>query len=105
MTEGDGFIYYSPKLVMDRPEPCKCFTALGEIKSGEVYQVKMTSIFHPFRIDVDYLPCKEVPITALFDQLELTQKKNWGVQLRRGLLEICETDFLIIAKAMGFDDY
>lgn len=100
MTTGDGFIYYSPKVAMDRAEPCKCFTAIGKIKDGKIYQVEMTPTFHPFRIDIEYFPCKEIPITTLFDRLELTQKKSWGMQLRRGLLEISETDFSIIAQAM-----
>lgn len=100
MVMGDGFIYYSPKMAMDCPEPCKCFTAIGRIKNGKVYQVEMTPDFHPFRIDVDYLPSKDAPLTALLDQLELTQRKSWGMQLRRGLLEISKPDFLMIAKAM-----
>lgn len=103
LSAGDGFIYYSPKVSMDRSEPCKCFTAIGKIKSGKVYQVEMTPSFHPFRIDIEYYSCKEVPLIALLDHLELTQKKNWGMQLRRGLLEITEADFLTIAKAMAID--
>jgi hypothetical protein len=105
MSVGDGFIYYSPKISIDSSEPCKCFTAIGKIKSGKVYQVEMTPSFHPFRIDIEYYPCKEVPIAYLFDHLELTQKKNWGMQLRRGLLEISEADFLVIAKIMEIDAF
>lgn len=101
MSAGDGFVYYSPKISMDRSEPCKCFTAIGNITNGKVYQVEMTPTFHPFRIDVEYYPCKDVPIIFFLDHLELTQQKNWGMQLRRGLLEISEADFLIVAKAMG----
>ncbi len=101
MTTGDGLIYYSPKVAMNRTEPCQCFTAIGTIKNGKVYQVEMTPDFHPFRIDINYFLCKEVPIASLIDQLELTQRKSWGMQLRRGLLEISESDFTIIANAMG----
>lgn len=101
MKTGDGFIYYSPTIVMGEKEPCRSFTAIGRIKSGNVYQVQMTQDFHPFRIDVEYFPCKEIPISSVFDQLELTQKKSWGMQLRRGLVELSEKDFLIIAHAMA----
>ncbi len=59
LTSGDRFIYYSPKLTMDRQEPCKCFTAVG---------------------------------------LEFTQSKNWGMQLRKGILEISKIDFFIILR-------
>jgi len=100
MSRGDGFIYYSPKIAMDRPCPCKCFTAIGTIKNGHVYQVEMTPTFHPFRIDVEYFLFKEAPLKSLFDQLSFTQGRNWGMQLRRGLLEISEKDFLTIARAM-----
>ncbi len=102
MAAGDGLVYYSPKIAMDRPEVCKCFTAIGTIKSGRVYQVEMAPDFHPFRIDVDYFPAKEeVPISTLLDRLELTQKKSWGMQLLRGLIEISQADFELIANAMG----
>lgn len=100
LKAGDGFIYYSPKVSMNRLEPCKCFTAIGKVKNGTVYQVQMSSDFHPFRIDIDYDPCVEVPIISLMNQLELTQVKSWGMQLRRGLLEISRSDFSIISKAM-----
>lgn len=99
----DGFIYYSPKIAMGSPEPCKYFTAIGKIKNGNIYQVEMTPDFHPFRIDIEYYPCKETSIIPLMNQLELTAKKSWGMQLLRGLLEISKGDFFTIAEAMGVD--
>ncbi len=103
MAAGDVLIYYSPKLAMDNPKPCKCFTAIGKIKNGHAYQVEMTPDFHPFRIDVEYLPSREIPLIDIFDQLELTQSRSWGMQLRRGLIEICQADFRAISTAMGVD--
>lgn len=103
MSKGDGLIYYSPKIAMDRAEPCKCFTAIGKIKDGKVYQVEMTPNFHPFRIDVEYFRCDAVPIGNLLDRLELTRQKSWGMQLRRGLLEMSKADFMAIAHAMGLE--
>lgn len=99
MNEGDGFIYYSPKRALGGTEACKCFTALGKIR-GQVYQVEMFPGFQPFRIDVDYLPCREVSLETIFDQLELTRSKSWGMQLRRGLIQISAADFRVIEKAM-----
>lgn len=101
MKAGDFLIYYSPKIAMEKTEPCKCFTAIGKIKTGNVYQVEMAPSFHPFRIDVEYVRCKEVPLMDLFDDLELTAKKSWGMQLRRGLIPLSEKDFFVIAEAMG----
>jgi hypothetical protein len=100
MKAGDGFVYYSPKMVMGENEPCKCFTAIGMIKTGNVYQVEMTPDFHPFRIDISYFPCHDLPLDAVFDLLELTQKKAWGMQLRRGLLELSAHDFFILKEKM-----
>ncbi|MBS3904954.1 MAG: EVE domain-containing protein [Simkania sp.] len=100
LSAGDGFIYYSPKIAMYCNKPCQCFTALGTITTGKVYQVEMTPEFHPFRIDVKYAPSKDAPLHELFNLLELTQGKNWGMQLRKGLLEISKADFYAIANAM-----
>ena len=98
MKQGDGLI--SPKISMDRLEKCQSFTAIGKIKTGEIYQVKMTEDFHPFRMDVEYFPSQEVPIACLLEKLEFTQKKNWGMQLRRGLFEISSYDYYVIAHCM-----
>ncbi|MCE5318791.1 MAG: EVE domain-containing protein [Parachlamydia sp.] len=101
MAAGDGFLYYSPKMALGSTEICKRFTALGTIRTGNVYQVEMFPDFHPFRIDVDYVLCREVSLVAIFEQLELTRGRSWGMQLRRGLLEISAADFEIISKAMS----
>ena len=100
MKEGDGLIYYSPKLSMDFPERCQCFTAIGQIRSGKVYQVEITEDFHPFRLDVAYEPCREVSMTELLMKLEFTKQKSWGLQLLRGVFEISKADYLAIADAM-----
>jgi hypothetical protein len=100
MKEGDGFVYYSPRIEMGGTEFCKSFTAIGIIKSDNVYQVEMAPDFHPYRIDIDYIPCRELPLDNVFDQLELTAKKSWGMQLLRGLVEISEADFRVIEKGM-----
>lgn len=100
MAAGDGFIYYSPKIALGSTVACKCFTALGKIRTGQVYQVEMFPGFQPFRIDVDYVSCREVPLETIMDELELTHGRSWGMQLRRGLLEISAADYCVIEKAM-----
>lgn len=100
LSAGDGFVYYSPRIALGSPKACKSFTALGKIKTGQAYQVGMFPGFRPFRIDIDYLPCTEVPLEALFDQLELTRSRSWGMKLRPGLLEISAADYLVIETAM-----
>ena len=101
MKKEDWLIYYSPKIYFDKPEKCQSFTAIGQIKSGDVYQVEMLPGFCPFRIDVDYVLCKEVPIASLLPDLDFAKGGNWGFKLRTGLFEIIPRDFTLIAKAMG----
>jgi hypothetical protein len=100
MAAGDGLVYYSPKIAIDNPKACKCFTAIGKIKNGKVYQVEMTIDFHPFRLEVDYATCREIPLADVFDQLELTKNKSWAIQLRKGLVELNAADFKTLAAAM-----
>jgi hypothetical protein len=100
MRKGDWLIYYSPKMSFEGQEKCQAFTAIGKVKTGEVYQVEMAPGFCPYRIDVDYYPCREVPIADLLSDLQFAQGKNWGFMLRRGLFEIIPQDFTLIAKAM-----
>ena len=100
MVAGDGFVYYSPRISLYGKDLCQCFTAIGTIKTGKVYQFEMTPDFRPFRIDINYFPSRDVPISALISDLELTQHKSWGMQLRRGLVEISSKDFSTISLAM-----
>ncbi len=43
---------------------------------------------------------REAPVVSLRDRLELTATPNWGVLLRRGLLELSEHDYGVISQAM-----
>lgn len=102
MKAGDWLIYYSPRVALDRPEKCQAFTAIGILKKGATYQVQMTPDFRPFRRDVKYFPCREVSLLEVFDRLLLTKnRRSWGMQLRRGLLELEGQDFMLLAESMG----
>ncbi len=98
---GDGVIYYSPSEVMGVNDGLKSFTALGEVRACEPYQVSMGEDFHPFRRDVLWEQAAERSIIPLLDRLELTAgKRNWGYPFRFGILKISEHDFGIIAASM-----
>jgi hypothetical protein len=106
MKAGDGLIYYSPREAYPDGAPLQAFTALGFIRTGEVYPHDMTPDgvpgFVPWRIDVDYQPVQPVPIKPLIAQLEfITDKTHWGAVFRFGQLRISEADFQKIAAAMG----
>ena len=105
MRGGDRFVYYSPVVTFGSKEKLQALTAIGTVRSGQVYQCEMSKDFKPFRCDVDFKPCKEVPISTLKAQLSITQG-NWGMLFRRGHLEVPLNDFEKIAAAMGvtFED-
>jgi predicted RNA-binding protein len=80
------------------------FTAIGIVKSGEVYQVDMGDDFHPFRVDVRFLNAKEAAIKPLLDKLSFIKNKaHWGAAFRYGHLKVPVQDFKTIAEAMGCD--
>lgn len=106
MKAGDGLVYYSPRESYPDGAPLQAFTALGFIRTGEVYEHDMTPDgvpgFVPWRIDVDYRPAQAVPIKPLVAQLDfITDKTHWGAVFRFGQLRISEADFSRIAGAMG----
>jgi hypothetical protein len=107
MKTGDGLIYYSPREAHPDGAPLQAFTALGFIRTGEVYEYDMTADgvpgFMPWRIEVDYLEDLQIaPIKPLLTELKfIVDKKYWGAAFRFGQLRIEKPDFERIAQAMG----
>lgn len=101
MKPNDWVVYYSPTVTFGGKDKLQSFTALGQVKEREPYQVDVGNGFCPFRRDVLWLDAQEALITPLFDQLDLTKnKKNWGYQFRFGLIAINDHDMQLIIKAM-----
>ncbi|AEI46412.1 hypothetical protein KNP414_07927 [Paenibacillus mucilaginosus KNP414] len=101
MRAGDWLIYYSPRTDMAKGESLQAFTAIGQVADDRVYEYRMTDSFVPFRRNIRYLPCEEVEISSLLDELSFTQgKRSWGYTFRFGHVEIGREDFLKIAAAM-----
>lgn len=104
MSGGDWIVIYSPRTNFEDKKPLQTFTAIGRIRSGEIYQHDMGDGFVPYRLDVAYADCREVEIRPLLDQLSfIPDKQHWGSLLRFGHLEIPAVDFKLIAQAMGVD--
>jgi hypothetical protein len=99
MSPGDTVIYYSPTEERGDRTPLKAFTAFGTVAEGEIWQADEGS-FRPFRRPVDYAATVRVPLEDVRDLLKLTAGKNWGVQLRRGLLPIDDRDAEILTDRM-----
>lgn len=101
----DWVVYYSPTVTFGGKDKLQSFTAIGQIKEGEPYQVDMGNNFCPFRRDVCWFESEEAAIIPLLNQLDFTKnKKNWGYQFRFGLLEISEHDMQQISMAMRINN-
>lgn len=101
MKAGDFLVYYAPKIELGKNEICQKFVAVGKIKTGEPYQVKLSADFEPYRVDVEYFKADEAEVRLLIEDLDfIKNKKSWGYAFRFGQIEISEHDFNIIAEAM-----
>lgn len=97
---GDWLVYYSPRTSLQGGRPLQAFTAIGEVADEEIWQADEGD-FKPWRRRVDYLTdAAEAPVSAFDGALELTSGRNWGYQLRRGLVELTPSDFAHIRSAM-----
>lgn len=104
MSTGDWIIYYSPTEEFGKTTPCRRFTAIGRVHNKEPYQFQMSIDFIPWRRDIAYVQAHEISIISLINQLSFIQDKTkWGFPFRRGCFSITESDFNLIAKAMGID--
>lgn len=104
MHQGDWLIYYSPRTSYPSGAPLQAYTAIGQITSEVPSQVTLPDGFQAFRHTVRYLPCREVPIQEVLEDLTfLPDKQRWGAQFRFGHLAVSRTDFQQIARAMGVD--
>lgn len=99
LKKDDWLIYYSPGNKMGKSD-LQAFTAIGRVPDDHVFQFKMFEDFIPFRRKISYLNSKEVMLVSIKSKLNFTQEKNWGYQLRRGLVELSKEDFVTIANAM-----
>lgn len=101
MNKGDFLIYYSPKIALDSDEKLQAFTAIGQMVDDDIYQVEEPPTFKPFRRKVRYEKVKDAPIAPLIPDLSfIKNKKSWGYVFRFGLVEIPESDFLLIKEKM-----
>ncbi|WP_017652407.1 EVE domain-containing protein [Fortiea contorta] len=97
----DWVVYYSPKLEFGGEQKCQAFTAIGQVIGNEVYNYDMGNDFIPYRRDVQFWNCCEIPILRLIPYLNfIKNKRNWGYVFRFGFLEIAQNDFEIIAGQM-----
>ena len=101
MKKGDFVIYYSSKAYFNKKDKCQEFTAIGQVKEDQVYQVEMSPDFCPFRLEIEFFEANDISILPLIDDLEFIQnKQKWGYPFRWGTLQIQEQDFKLISNLM-----
>ncbi len=101
LQKDDWIVFYSPKTSYEGGEPLQAFTAIGQVKDDELYQVEMAPGFVPWRRNVEFYDCTETPIKPLIEDLSfIKDKTHWGYKFRFGLFEIPKADFDIIYKAV-----
>ncbi|GIT79844.1 UPF0310 protein [Leifsonia sp. LS1] len=109
MGPADGFVYYSPKTAYPDGEPLKEFTAVGRVAEGEPFQVTQGQTmrgpagdFLPWRRRVEWdHDAVATPIRPMLPALDFTREnRDWGYQLRRGVIEISRHDFELIRRQM-----
>lgn len=105
MNAGDGLVFYSPRSDYPEGQILQHFTAIGIIKSDDIYQVDINPDFKPYRMNVTFFKCNEMAIKPLIHNLSfIKDKTRWGAAFRFGQIKIPREDFLIIARAMGVKD-
>jgi len=101
LRPNDWVIFYSPKVTYEGDEKLQAFTAIGQVANGEIYQHKMSDDFIPYRRNVKYYSCKDVPIVPLIGSLDfIRDKKAWRFRFRFGFFEIGERDFNLLKEKM-----
>lgn len=101
MRRGDFVVCYSGKQMMDKPDKCQEFTALGRVTDDEIYQLEVSKDFAPSRRNVEFFNCQAVSILPLINDLSFIQnKQHWGYPFRYGFFEIKRNDFELISSQM-----
>ncbi len=101
LRAGDWAVFYSPKTAYKDGEPLQAFTAIGQVKGEELYQVQVAPDWAPWRRNMEFHKCIETPIRPLIGDLSfIKDTTHWGYMFRFGMFEIPQADFAIIRAAM-----
>ncbi|OKS88270.1 EVE domain-containing protein [Mucilaginibacter polytrichastri] len=106
MSPNDYILIYSSKLSMEGDAKLQAFTAIGQVVDQHIYQHAMSDSFIPFRRNIKFYDCVEVPIAPLIPNLDfITNKQSWGYPFRFGFFEIEKADFELISyRMLGTDN-
>lgn len=101
LQRGDYVVFYSPRENFQGNIALQAFTAIGQVSDDVPYQVEQNVDFHPYRRNMDFLRCNQIPIRPLINKLSFIKNKtHWGMVFRQGMFEIPASDFTMIAEEM-----
>lgn len=101
MKPKDFVIFYSGKQTLNKKDKCQEFTAIGQVKDEEIYQIQITDVFCPARRNIEFFEHKDISILPLINDLQfIKNKQSWGSPFRLGILEINKNDFDLISTQM-----
>ena len=106
LKAGDYIAVYSPRTAYPDGEPLQAFTAIGRVTTGTVYQVEMSEDFKPYRVDVEFLACKEAADSATHSNSVSASSRTSKVGAERsssGSLKVPPEDFSQVSRAMGVE--
>jgi hypothetical protein len=102
IAPGSRVAYYSPTATFGGRDRLQCFTALGVVAAGDVYQADEGGGVRPFRRNVRYIAVQAALIAPLLDEPRFVlSRPTWGQKLRPGVLRIDRASMDLIAEAMG----
>ncbi|UJH69853.1 EVE domain-containing protein [Ornithinimicrobium sp. INDO-MA30-4] len=100
LKAGDTLIYYCPTQERAGKAKLQQFTAFGTVSDDEIWQADELSL-QPYRRRIKYASVTPTPLAEVKDHLDLTAARNWGYQLRLGLVQLSDRDVSTLATAMG----
>jgi len=102
LAAGDWVTYYSPREGMNEGAELRAFTAIGYALPGEPEQREMASATTGWMRRMKWLDSRPADIYPLLDRLSfVTDRQHWGMYFRKSLFKVTESDFSLIATAMG----
>lgn len=98
--QGDGVVFYSPKKVLgntSKKNTVMCFTAIGHFSDDKI---QIDNEFHRRRVSYAKNG-RDLEIKPLLEKLNFIKNKTkWGIEVRNGMREIPEQDFMYIRDLM-----
>lgn len=102
VSNGDRFIYYSPKTGLNEGAVLQSFTAMGEVIGETSFEAEWAGLgvkaWVKKALFENVTPARAKPMLG---QLSFVPNpRYWGMAFRRGQFEIGQADFDVIAKEM-----